>query len=178
MLRKLRENIGYYLLEKKAKKIKRNLAFLNLKDARTVVVIANIDDSEKYKVISKFVEWLRQQGKTVFVLALVKNEEFKKFFDRSSNILFFSKKNISWYGKPRNIKYEEFINKPFDMLIDTSLTQIISIQYMVALSKSRFKVGKFYERRVYSDFMVNLKESDNLSFFIEQIKHYLTTINQ
>ncbi len=178
MFKELRENIGYYFLEKKIAKIKRDPAFLNLNDAKTIAIVANIDTIEKYKTISKFTEWLRQQEKSVFVLAFVKNEEFQKFFYRGTSILFFSKKNMTWYGKPRNIQYEEFINKPFDILIDTSLTQIITMQYLVGLSKAQFKVGKFYESRSYSDFMITLKPDDNLDYFIDQIKYYLTTINQ
>lgn len=178
MFRTVRENIGYYFLEKKVAKIKRNPEFINLKDAKTVALVANMDSVEKYKTISQFSEWLREQGKQVFVLALVENEEFKKFFAKGTSILFFSKKNTTWYGKPRNLKYEEFISKRFDILIDTSLTQIITVQYLVALSKARFKVGKFYERRSFADFMISLKPNDDLPYFIEQIKHYLTTINQ
>ena len=178
MFRIIRENIGYYFLEKKFAKVKRNSAFLNLRDAKTVAIVANIDTIEKYKVVSKFIGWLRQQGKTVFVLALVKNEELQKFFDRGTSILFLSKKNTTWYGKPRNVAYEEFIRKPFDILIDTSLTQIITMQYLVGLSQARFKVGKFYDSRSYADFMITLKSDDNLTYFIDQIKHYLTTINQ
>ena len=95
MFRIIRENIGYYFLEKKFAKVKRNSAFLNLRDAKTVAIVANIDTIEKYKVVSKFIGWLRQQGKTVFVLALVKNEELQKFFDRGTSILFLSKKNTT-----------------------------------------------------------------------------------
>jgi len=178
MFRTLKENIGYYFLEKKIGKIKRNPVFLNLKDAKSIAIVANMDTVEKYKIISKFVDSLKQEGKTVFVLALVKNEEFQKFFAKGTSILFFSKKNTTWYGKPRNIKYKEFIDNQFDILIDVSMTQIITMQYIVGLSKAKFKVGKFYEKRSYADFMITLKPEDKLSFFIDQIKHYLTTINQ
>ncbi len=178
MFRKLRENIGYYFLGKKAARIRRETAFINLKQAKSVAVIANMDNMEKYKVLSRFVEELQKEGKRVFVLALVENEEFQKFFAKGTSILVFSKKNTTWYGKPRNIRYEDFIDEPFDILIDTSLKQIITIQYLVALSKARFKVGRFAEQRSYYDFMINLKADDSLSFFITQIKHYLMTINR
>ncbi len=178
MFRTLRENIGYYYLEKKIAKVKRSPTFLNLKDAKSIAIVANIDTIEKYKTTSDFITWLKQQGKTIFVLALVKNEELKKFFETGTSILFFSKKNITWYGKPRNIKYKEFIDKQFDILIDISMAQIITMQYLVGLSKAKFKVGKFYDSHAYADFMISLKPEDKLSFFIDQIKHYLTTINQ
>jgi len=178
MFRRFKENIGYYFLEKKAAKIRRETAFINLKQAKSIAVIANMDSMEKYKVFSRFVEELQKENKRVFVLALVENEEFQKIFAKGTSILVFSKKNTTWYGKPRNIGYEDFIDEPFDILIDTSLKQIITIQYLVALSKARFKVGKFYDSRSYADFMITLKPDENLTYFIDQIKHYLTTINQ
>ncbi len=178
MFNKFRENIGYYFLEKKAEKVQRKPEFINLNQAKSIAVVANLDNMEKYKVIAEWVKELRQQGKNIFVAGLVENDEFKKFFEVGTSILLFSKKNITFFGKPKNIKHEEFIAQKFDILIDMSMSQNITIQNLVALSKANFKVGKYYDERSYADFMVNIKETDKFPYFVEQIKHYLTTINQ
>lgn len=177
MFNKLRDNIGYYFLVKKAARVQRNPEFINLNNAKSIAVVANLSNMEKYKVVAAFVNELRQQGKTIFVAAIVENDEFKKFFEVGTSVLLISKKNITCFGKPKNSKHKEFISHKFDILIDTSLSQNITIQHLVALSIASFKVGKYYDNCSYADFMINIKETDTFQFFIEQIKHYLTTIN-
>ncbi len=178
MFEKWKDKIGYWLLDRKASKIKREAKFINLSEAKDIAIIANIDGIEKYKAVSEFIKWLRDKGKDVFVVAFVKNDEFKEFFKGEKSILFFSKKNITWYGKPRNIKYSEFISKEFDILIDLSLNQIITFHYLVAMSKAKLKVGKYGERFDYYDFVIDIGDKNDLSFFISQIKHYLCELNK
>jgi len=178
MLQKLKENIGYYFLERKITKVERIPAFLNLEEAKTIGIIAHIVTIEDNKIILEFVKWLQQKNKQIHILVLLDNEELTHTFPAGNFNLFFSKKNLSWFGKPRKIQYESFIQTPFDILIDTTLLPIMTIQYIFGLSKARFKVGKFYEEHAYADFMIRLKPDDTLPFFIEQIKHYLTQINQ
>jgi len=178
MFNKLKSKIGYWYLNRQASKVKRTAKFLNLSEAKEIAVIANIDTIEKYKIISEFIDWIREKGKNVFVVAFVENEEFKKFFEKEKSILFFNKKNITWYGKPRNIKYNEFLEKEFDILIDTSLHQIITFHYLVALSKAKLKVGKYSDKYDYYDFVIDVGDNEDFAFFINQIKHYLCLLNK
>ncbi len=178
MFRSIKEKIGYWLLDNQAEKVKRNPAFINLEEAKNIAIISNIDSIEKYKIISNFIKWLRSKNKDVFVIAFVENEEFKSFFEKEKSILFFNKKNITWYGKPRNIKYQDFIEKEFDLLIDTSLHQFITFHYLVAMSKARLKVGKYCEKYAYYDFMIDVGNNNDFKFFIDQIKHYLCDLNK
>jgi len=178
MLNEIKNKIGYWLLNRKASKIKRNVKFVNLYEAKEIALIVNIESIDDYKVVSDFIKWLRSNGKQVFVIAFVKNFEFKEFFKGEKSILFFSKKNITSYGKPKNIKYNNFITKEFDILIDLTLNQFISFHYLVVMSKAKLKVGKYGERYNYYDFVIDLKEKKDLQFLINQIKHYLCEINK
>jgi hypothetical protein len=178
MFDKIKSKIGYWLLDKKAAKVKREVKFINLNDAKEIALIANIDGIDKYKIISEFIGWLRNKGKTVYVVAFVENDEFKNFFSKEKSILFFNKKNITWYGKPRNVKYNDFIDKEFDILIDTSLNQIITFHYLVALSKAKMKVGKYSEKYDYYDFVIDVGDNNDFAYFINQIKHYLCELNK
>ena len=77
-----------------------------------------------------------------------------------------------------NIKYIDFIEKEFDILIDTSLNQIITFHYLVALSKAKMKVGKYSNRYDYYDFVIDVGNNDDFAYFVNQIKHYLCELNK
>jgi hypothetical protein len=179
MFKTFRENIGYYILNKKAQKVHREAQFINLDNAKRIGIIANLDSIEKYKTVFSFIDWLHEQKKLVYIVSFIDNEGYKSFFPRTSTHLFFSKKNITWFGKPKNLDYKNFIDQPFDILIDTSLKQILPFHYLVALSKARFKIGRHSAMHKYYDFTIDLKdENEDIHFFIEQIKHYLQLINK
>ena len=63
MFKTFRENIGYYILNKKAQKVHREAQFINIDNAKRIGIIANLDSIEKYKTVFSFIDWLHEQKK-------------------------------------------------------------------------------------------------------------------
>ena len=87
---------------------------------------------------------------------------------------FFTRKTLNWFYKPSNPIIKNFVNREFDILIDLHTGNSIPFKYIVAMSKARFKIGKYEKGSTsFYDFMISTRENLALPQFIEQVNHYL-----
>ena len=56
------------------------------------------------------------------------------------------------------------------------MSEIYPIEYIFALSRAGFKICNNSTKAKYADFILELDRKDDLELLIEQIKHYLETI--
>src|SRR5207237_953660 len=90
---------------------------------------------------------------------------------------FFSKKNLNWKMIPNNRAVSNFINEKFDVIINLSKNEIFPLRYIAALSKARFRVGRFDKHFTYCyDLMIHTEADSDLKQFIQQAENYLRQI--
>jgi hypothetical protein len=73
---------------------------------------------------------------------------------------------------------KQFMEKEFDLLFDLTLHDQFPAKYVNNLSKARFKVGKDPQNGKDHDMMIHIGENQEIPFFIEQIKYYISRINK
>ena len=171
-----REQIGRWILKKRIKNKYRNSQFLNYSNANNIGIIFNATHQNTYEVARKYIRALNEMNISVKALGFVDSKEVLEFYQKSIYFEFFSRKNLNWYHKPNNPNTKAFIETKFDILIDLSIVEDFPIQYIVALSEARFKVGSVKGTENYYDFMIRLDEKQDLEYFVEQIDHYLKMI--
>jgi len=178
MLGKLRLFIGKYFFQKELSKTGHDHKLINLEKARCVGILYTLDDLPVYEVVSDFVTQLQKQHIEVKALGFVRNKNLISRFLPKLSYDFFSRKDINWFYRPIHTKVRDFINKEFDILIDLSLQDSFTLQYISGLSKSFCRVGKFSEENTnYYDLLFDVNPSVTLPDYIKQITHYLTIIN-
>jgi hypothetical protein len=72
---------------------------------------------------------------------------------------------------------EEFISKNFDILFDLSACNYFPLEYIIKLSIAKFKTGRYTEQDNDYDFMINTGENMDLVYLIEQLKNYISILN-
>ena len=90
---------------------------------------------------------------------------------------YFNRKDLNWYKLPKSDYINTFINKEYDILIDLSTSNDLILQYIIGLSKAKFKVGR--QRRgfeKYFDLMIRIKKRVPMRDFADQAIHYLTVL--
>ena len=175
-LKEIKNNLGYFFLNRKLKEKKRTKTFYNFKSAKSVGIIFNSTQQEYYKTTLGFINYLHHNNINVFALGYVVNKEMINYFPHKPNIDFFSLKNKNWLNIPQSPIINQFVQKPFDILINLCPEQNFSLQYIVALSNSKLKICPDFHKNNYSDMRIKLKKNSTTEFFIEQIKHYLNSI--
>lgn len=135
-------------LLKKNKGLRSNIPY---QQAKTVGVIFSVEDKQKHFVVKEFIKKLEQDGKVVQVLEFLparhENYEFK--FD------FFTDKDLSFWGNITSSPALQFADAPFDYLYYIDLTPNLLILHLLARSKAKCRVGKFFdEGQHYLDLMI------------------------
>ncbi len=145
----------------------------NLNDAKFVGIIYNGTDTANDTIIAKFADELREHGKAVDLMAYVADNKTES----KLGIPMFNKKSVSWTRVPQAENALQFAEENFDLLIAAFTDQSIPLEYVVKISKAKWKVGCYTENKTdYYDLMVNMGERTDLPYFIEQAKYYLNQI--
>ncbi len=150
----------------------------NLKTAKRIGIVFNATKQDDYRQILGFVKDIQDMGIEVKVLGFVNDKDVPTEYLFKKNFSYFLKKSLNWYRKPVNPEVEKFLHEKFDIVIDFSLDNDYLFNYIIALSPSRFKVGKFKEPNSHYDFMIKINKGKELKYFIEQARHYLEIINR
>ncbi|MBN2683323.1 MAG: hypothetical protein JXR58_12505 [Bacteroidales bacterium] len=172
---KIKEKIGSIILKNKRNNSRKRGVY-NFETAKTVGIILNANSQFTFETARDFVKYIQSFKIEVLSLGFVDSVEVLNFYSRQIGMDYFSKKNLNWYGKPKNPKVQEFIQKDFDILIDLSLNDYFPIQYITASSNAKFKIGRFKNESACYDLMIDISENKKLDFYIEQIKHYLSIL--
>ena len=91
---------------------------------------------------------------------------------------FFCQKEQNWVGIPNAPFVDEFVNEPFDMLIDLSMEPIFPLQYILAKSVARFKVGSRHaDKEKFLDMMIELDENHSVNDLVYFINDYTNKLN-
>jgi hypothetical protein len=154
--------IGQRILERKLRDRNRTLEVCNINDAKKIGIIFNATHLISFEIIRNFVKELSQKKISVNALGYVHSKKLIDHYLYRKGFNFFTKSNLNWFNKPVTDTVEEFINIPFDILINLSLEKYYPIQYVVALSISSFKVGKYFKEPNYLDFMIDIEKEKKI----------------
>lgn len=142
----LRDKMKLKLLELKTKShLKRNKALrLNLPYSQSKIIglLFSVEDKTKHDQVKEFVKKLEADGKQVKVMSfLPKNKDNYEFlFD------FFSDKDFSFWGNLTSEMAMRFADIPFDFLFYLDTTPNPLMLNIIAQSKAKCRVGKFWDK--------------------------------
>jgi hypothetical protein len=124
--------------------LKKNTALrvsLPYKQALSIGLIFSVEDKAKHEEVKELIRHLEQDGKRVRVMCfLPKNKDNYEFmFD------FFTEKEVSFWGNINSQPAIDFSDASFDFLFYIDTTPNPMIMNLIARSKAKCRVGKFWE---------------------------------
>ena len=139
------------------------------REAKRIGMLFTMNNLDDYEVIRNFENKLKKEGKEVKVLSyLPKNvENFHFHYD------IFSHTDFTAFGQVKALNIKEFIEQRFDYLICLDKVPNLYIQYILAASKARFRIGAHLENKeALYELMIHLNGQDSVDNLIQQIYHY------
>jgi hypothetical protein len=167
---KIKATVGTRVLEKKLRNRKRTVAVCTINEAQSIGILYNATEYVSFEIIKELAKKLSQQNTAISILGYVNSKKLIDHYLYRKGFDFFSRNDLNWYYRPVSGVAEAFIGKPFDILIDLSLEICYPIQYIVALSPARFKVGRYSPGDNYLDMMIDTdKENEQMKMLHEEI---------
>ncbi len=174
---KPRESLTKSGIRRKKKLISRNRKVHNFTSATSVGIFYDTIDTESFQKIRDFSKQLMNLGLKTEILGYVNTDVIPSEMVLWDKCHVLNNKDIDWLFKPNNEYVNEFIEKEFDILLDLSLVYSVPSNYIVNLSRARFKVGRYQEAGNDLDFMINIEQKKTVGFLIEQINNYVSMLN-
>jgi hypothetical protein len=174
---RLREQIGSRILKRKKKGFQREVQVHNFDTARSASILFDTTSPDSFKVIREFRKFVEGKGIKCTAYGYVPQKEIPQEMLFWKHYAFITRKDLTWYLKPRGEAVDSFYADDSDILFDFILDAPLQIQFLVQLSAARFKVGCFTERENDYDLMINLTGSRDVGFFSAQVKHYVAMLN-
>ena len=174
----IRLKIAHNKLNKRLKKSFRNKKVYNLNTAETAGIIISTDNEADWLENKPFLDFLKDKKIKITVLIYLKNKGLISYYSQLEKINYFSSEQLSFFFIPKADYINKFCKKDFDLLIDLSLNHYYPTIYVTALSKAKFKVGLKNECHQHFDLMIDLGNLKSREVYFEQLKHYLSLLNQ
>ena len=174
----IRENIGKRVLKRKIKEFRRDVQVHNFETARSAVILFPADDPAGFPAIKAFRKFLEESGIQCKAYGYVPEKEIPQEMLFWKNYSFITRNDLNWYYKPFGEVVESFYTQDPDILFDLTPNVPLELQFLVQLSTARFKIGIFTEQENDYDLMINLTKPSDMAFLTEQIKHYVSILNQ
>ena len=173
----IKEKIGRSVLKKTMKNHERNKVFHNFNTAHSVGLLFDATDHQNYETARSFAKFLTEKKLRIYGLGFADSKEVMSFYQYYTGFHFFTIKDSNWQGIPSNHNINDFINEKIDILIDLHQGENFQLEYINAMSQAAFKIGAFSPDSKNYDFMIDISSNPTADFLCEQIKHYLSIIN-
>lgn len=152
---------------------------VGLSAAKTCALLYRADQQEEEELVKKYVKYLRDYKLTVKTLGYFDLPKMPEGVNPKLEYDYFTKKDLNLLLQPTGKVVANFIEEPYDILIDTSITAFFPFKYIVSNSQAKFKVGR--QELEYSssfDLMIKVEEGKDLRYLLRYIDHYLNVINK
>jgi hypothetical protein len=144
---------------------------LPYRQAHSIGIVFTVEDKQKHEDVKEFVRRLELEGKQVRVMSfLPKNKDNYDFlFD------FFTEKDVNFWGALTSDSANSFADAAFDFLLYLDTTPNPHLLNILARSKARCRVGKFFTQgEPYFEFMLEVK--DGTKSLIDSIHRYTSKL--
>ncbi len=175
MFSKLKEKKGIKQLEKRLRYAKRNTAFHNVENTKTLGIIYKYESKHSADFISKLFQEFSMSGIECKAIGFYDNKNLPLDYAPKVSHVVICQADLAWSGIPKSEEAEHFANVEFDILLDLSRSNELVFRYIASLSKAQFKIGCIrYEQDPY-DF-VFIADSNSDQSFVDQVFKFLASI--
>ncbi|MBP8824648.1 MAG: hypothetical protein KBH07_13485 [Flavobacteriales bacterium] len=152
----------------------------NLAASVKVGLIYLVSDEAAHNQVRIYVKKLKEElGLTkIMALGYCEAKVLPHHLHAKLNFDVFSLKDLNWYRIPHGNVVQNFMAEEFDILIDLTVHDLLPLQYILAKSKARFKVGRQSGTNAhFLDMMIDTAGADSLPQLIANLDRYLMMIN-
>lgn len=157
------------------KPIARNIAL-----ARKIAIVYVVEDEAAHNHVRNYVKRLKEELGLSNIKALGYSDQkaLPHYLHAKLNFEAICQKDLNWYRIPQGNTVQNFMAEEYEIIIDLTLEDRLPIQYILAKSRARFKVGRWSDsNKKILDMMIDMAGSKSLPQLIQQVHHYLLMVN-
>ncbi len=178
--KKIRTKLGQHRFLKEVKRIERRPEIINFDEAAKIGILYDATDERDSDSVKNYVKSIRTNyKKDILAMGYVDRKILPKSQFAQYGMDFFCRKDLNFQMIPSNAIVNNFINEKFDILINLNSHKCFPLHYITAMSKARFRVGRYSSSNGDSyDMMIKISGEPAIRTVIEEIEHFLRVIKK
>lgn len=174
-----RTKVAQFFYSRLQKNVKQNKVIdFKFDEVKSIGIIFDENSKQINSLINSISTEFKSKSGVISIYELAYNvDDLNKPDQIGIPTVYFTDADLNWYGKPKFKDVENFINTPFDLLINLASNDTWAIKFCVMPSKAKFKVGKLEGNDDVYDFMIDLSKDISTTNFHKLILDYLRIIN-
>lgn len=178
LFKKLRVLIACSIVSKRLRKLHRRKKFNNLRNAHKIGIVWAGDQPDDFNAITKFHQEMQAIGIQVDILCYYPGKVLPDKFTAFRYLNCFKRSDLNFFFFPQPREVIEFMNTPYEILIDINFRKHFPLYFITALSQAEFKIGAgaTIDPEVL-DMTIEIPVSERIEYYLEQVKFYLEMIN-
>jgi hypothetical protein len=136
----------------------RKIHLCTISEAKNIGIIFDATEYISFEIVRDLVKQISNSSVSISVLGYVDSKKLIDHYLYRKGFDFFCRNDLNWYYKPVSSQTEQFMNEPFDILIDLSLDDQFPIQFISSASKATFKTGRYSNTDTSMDFMIDIEK--------------------
>lgn len=177
LFKSIRCKIGNSILQKRLRNRRREKSISNFETSKLVGVVFKTDNQSDFEIVKQFLHFITDLDNKVVALCFVDSKKVPDYYLLRKGYNFFSRRDLNVFFLPKTYFILDFIEKPFDILINLCTDNNFPLTYITGLSRAKLKIGKFRENQNLFDLMIDTSKDNSVNYLIEHIKHYVPILS-
>ena len=141
-------------------------------DSLSIGILFTYSDNHNFGLVKGIIQRLESEGKKVDSISYIEKMEEADIHKFS----FFNLTDKDFWGNWNKPMVKNFMEIPFDYLLNLDLNTNIATQNILAGSKAKCRVGRYEEGKSdYFEMMIDHKEND-YEKYLDQVYHYIKNV--
>jgi hypothetical protein len=178
LFKRIRQFTGRKILASRAGRLNRKKRFNSLHNAHKIAIVWSAENDSDLKIINSFYQEMQKKGVQTDILCYYPGHILPDNLTALRHIDCFRRSDLNYFYIPVTPEIIEFINTPYEILIDINFGNHFPLQWISSLSMAELKIGSDDAgNNSFMDITIKLNERQETDYFLEQVKFYLEMIN-
>lgn len=173
LLQNIKNQIFNRALQQQGRQNRAERKFMGVEKAQSIGILFDATDLGMREAVFQYADQLSKNNKRVKLLGFFDS----KVDDLNFTFRYFNRKHLDWVGRPHGENVQEFIQQPFDMMINLDTKPKPQAEYVSAQSHAHLRIGPVTENTFCYELMIDISGSQNLQTFIQQMEAILAKTN-
>jgi hypothetical protein len=174
---KIRMAVGNMIFMQRLNHPQKKRRVVSFAASRKIGMLYDATLENDYETMKQYVKTIRAEHKEVVALGYVDGKDLSRNQFAQLGLDFFTKKDLNWNMIPHSLEVKNFINEPFDILINFNDGNCFPLNYISAMSRAHFRIGRYSKKNLnHFDFLIEAGNSTSLQQFIKEADRYLRII--
>ncbi|MBS0011587.1 MAG: hypothetical protein KFF49_09275 [Bacteroidales bacterium] len=152
--------------------------FNNLHNAHKIGVVWDGSNTAGFDAVSAFYQEMQKINIQLDIVCYYPEAVLPDEYTAIRYLTCIKKTDLNYLYLPHSFDIEEFINTPYEILIDINNNNHFPLKYITVLSRAEFKVGtESSGYRDKLDMTLAVDRKNDLAYYLQQVKYYLEMIN-